>query len=126
MLRRSKYFPWLYRLSQSYMFWRIFPWVVSVSCILVVNFILLLYAMRYFAFNSVLLHAWLETLGIALGFGFVVVDIIVIVIRNNLWFTKGILQTRQYQILEKFVIAPLMGVYKVLEKNFFNCWELCC
>ena len=58
---------------------------------------------------------WLETFGISLAFTFVVADVIVIVVRNNLSCTKAILATRRYQVIEKFVVAPTVGVYKVLE-----------
>ena len=58
---------------------------------------------------------WLETFGISLAFTFVVADIIVIVVRNNLSCTKAILATRRYQVIEKFVVAPTVGIYKMFE-----------
>jgi hypothetical protein len=58
---------------------------------------------------------WLETFGISLAFTFVVVDVIVIVVRNNLSYTKAILATRRYQLIEKFVVAPAVGIYRMLE-----------
>ena len=58
---------------------------------------------------------WLETFGISLAFTFVVVDVIVIVVRNNLSCTKAILATRRYQLIEKFVVAPAVGIYRMLE-----------
>ena len=51
ILKRQPGFRAFFRLIESYRFWRIFPWVVSVSGILLANFWTLLYAMRYFAFR---------------------------------------------------------------------------
>ena len=58
---------------------------------------------------------WLETFGISLAFTFLVADIVVIIVRNNLSCTKAILATRRYQIIEKFVVAPAVGIYKMFE-----------
>jgi hypothetical protein len=43
---------------ESYEFWRVFPWVVSLSLVVVANFFTLLYALRYFAFSDALMFTW--------------------------------------------------------------------
>ena len=65
--------------------------------------------------STTLTTIWLETFGISLAFTFLVADIIVIVVRNNLSCTKAILATRRYQVIEKFVVAPTVGIYKMFE-----------
>jgi len=119
-LKRQPWMQWYFRLIESYAFWRIFPWFVSLSAILFANFVTLVYALRYFAFSPELTAAWLETMGISLGFSFGVVDFFVIVVRNNLSWTRGILSTRKYQVIEKLVIAPSVGLYKLAEKIVCN------
>ena len=71
------------------------------------DFFTLVYALRYFAFSDTLLYAWIETVVIALAVGWVVVDTLFIVVRNNLSCTKKILHTRRYQYIEKFFIGPV-------------------
>ena len=108
-------------------FWNIFPWVVSGFLILVANFFTLIYALRYFAFSDPLMFAWLETVGISLALGFGIFDVVVILVRNNLNCTKVILQTRKYQVLEKFVVGPIVAVLKIWQKVVLDfCCGDCC
>ena len=46
------------RVTESYIFWRIFPWVASIFLFLFSNLVTLLYALRYFAFSDTLFFAW--------------------------------------------------------------------
>ena len=94
--------------------------VVSLLAILFANFVTLLYAMRYFAFNDTLLHAWLEAFGISLAIGFGFIDIVVILVRNNVGWMRKILQTRRYQVIEKFVVAPIGGVFNFFRNMLFD------
>ena len=96
------------------------PQVVSLSFVLFANFYTLLYSLRYFAFNVTLFNAWIETLGIALIVGFGFVDIVVIITRNNIAWTKRLMPTRKYQVIEKFVVAPTAGVFKWIRVTFLG------
>ncbi|KAL3921218.1 MAG: hypothetical protein SGPRY_004979 [Prymnesium sp.] len=91
-MKRSTYFGWFFNMLRTRAFWLIFPWVVSVTIILLSNFITLLYALRYYAFNETLLYGWLQSVALS----------------------------KRYQVLEKFVIAPLLNLltkgYKFLAK----------
>ena len=48
------------RVTESYIFWRIFPWVASIFLMLFASLVTLLYALRYFAFSDTLFFAWCE------------------------------------------------------------------
>ena len=61
MLMRQPCLRWYFKLVESYGFWRVFPWVVSLMGILLANFWTLLYAMRYFAFRPTAYSACLFT-----------------------------------------------------------------
>lgn len=88
--------------------------VVSFIIVSLSNFIILLYALRYFAFNETLFYGWLECLGWSFLLGFGVIDIIVIVFRNNMDWTRRILKTRQYQVIEKFAVSPVRSLISFL------------
>lgn len=84
--------------------------VVSFTIVSLANFIILLYSLRYFAFNDTLFYAWLESIGWSSILGFGVIDVLVIIIRNNTSWMRKILKTRQYQVLEKCVVSPVRSV----------------
>lgn len=74
------------------------------------NFVILLYSLRYYAFNETLLYAWLETAGLAFALGFGVIDVLLIVIRNNVSWMERLLRTREYQIVERIVVSPILNI----------------
>jgi len=125
-LKDSGRLKWYFTMIESYMFWSIFPWVISALLLVIANFFTLLYALRYFAFSIELMTAWLQTVGISLAIGFCFIDIVVIIVRNNINCTKVILTTRRYQVIEKFVVAPLAGLYKMGQKALLTCIEDSC
>ena len=104
------------RIMASVQFWLVFPWVVSCALIAICDLFVLLYSLRYFAFSEELMRAWLETVGVSLGFGFVIADTTVILVRNNINWTRLILATKRYQILEKIIVSPLVGIIHVFRK----------
>ena len=67
------------------------------------------------ALSTTLTTIWLETCGISFAFTFLIVDVVVIIVRNNLSCTSAILARRRYQVIEKFVVAPIVGLYKLAE-----------
>ena len=96
--------------------------MVALSMLLVANFFCLLYALRYFAFSDTLMWAWVETFGISLAIGFAVVDVLVIVVRNNINFTAKILQTRRYQVIEKLIVGPIVQFGKMFRVMLTDCF----
>ena len=52
--------------------------------------------------------------GIAFALGWLIFDPIVIIFRSNVSFTKRILKTRRYQVVEKFVVVPAAGLAKAI------------
>ena len=48
-----------------------------------------------------------EAIGISLGVSWLLMDPLIIVTRNTLKNTKTIIRSKRYQIIEKFVVAPL-------------------
>ena len=61
---------------------------------------------------------WLQAIGVSLFIGWFIQDPIIIVVRNNLSFTKKIIRSKKYQVLEKFIVQPFrLAVNQVI--NFF-------
>jgi hypothetical protein len=101
----------------SVRFWGVFPWVISVSMLMLFSFFSLYTAMSVFRDDTIYVVMWCEALGFSLMQGWLVQDVIVIVVRNNLACTKKRIRSHRYQILEKFVVAPLSICLKVLRDN---------
>lgn len=81
------------------------------------NFITLLYALRYYAFNEALLYGWLQSVALSFFLGFGVIDVLAITIRNNTEWLRPVLQSKRYQVFEKFVTAPILRALTVVYKQ---------
>ena len=88
----------LCEMYNSFWFWGIFPWTVTVASFAVCNVLVLLYALKYYAHDTELLFGWLQSLAIAFAIGWLVFDPFIILVRNNLSCTKHVIKTRQYQV----------------------------
>ena len=55
---------------------------------------------------------WFQSLAISFAIGWLVFDPIVIIVRSNIKFTKKIMKTRRYQVIEKFVVMPVGAIVK--------------
>ena len=92
-------------------------------------FILFVALQNYAGSTDVLFIGWMQSLAISFALGWCLMDPLVIVIRSNIKFTKKIMKTRKYQIIEKFVVMPigkLVGwTYATIQKfagcNPFDC-----
>jgi len=86
------------------------------------NVNILLHTLAHFGHSWLLLSAWLQSILVSLAVGWGIVDVAVIIIRNNLrpssWFTsrfaRGLRQTRLYQVLDTFVVEPMSAVIHLL------------
>jgi len=96
-------------MCRSLLFWRVFPWVVSQTMILLMIFFTLIYMYRYFGYNQEATSQWLQTVAISLAISWVIALPLVIIVRNNMTFTSRILKSKRYQIIEKLVFVPLMN-----------------
>ena len=51
--------------------------------------------------------SWIQSVCLSLAWAWAVQDPLVILVRNNLKCTKNIVRSKRYQIVEKFVVAPV-------------------
>ena len=96
-------------ICNSFLFWRFFPWVLTYSLISFCHLQVLFVTLRIFSeFEdpTAIGVAWLEALGTSLVIGWFIQDPIVIIVRNNMKFTKKIIRSKKYQVIEKFVVQP--------------------
>merc|ERR1712217_803236 len=72
-------------------------------------------ALQKYANSADLLLGWIHSFALSLAIGWLILDPTVIIVRNNVNFTKKILKTWKYQVIEKWVIVPLgiIGGYAV-------------
>ena len=109
---------WLWRAyikmwTTSVAFWRVFPWVVACTVISICNFFTLYWLLDIFANDPANIVNWMHTLLIAFLQGWLVQDMLVIIIRNNIKFTKVMVRTLKYQVIEKFIVGPARAVTDV-------------
>ena len=105
----------------SVLFWRLFPWTFCFALSGFCHLQTLFVTMRIFAeFEDPVAIGltWVQSLGISMGIGWFLQDPVIIIVRNNLSFTKTIIRSKKYQVLEKFVVSPFrLAVSQVA--NFF-------
>jgi len=101
----------------SKLFWRFMPWVVSISGLAFMTFCAFIYMMKYFAFDNRLFQMWMQTVGTSLCLAWFVVLPMAIIARNNMQWSKKIMKSRKYQILEKFLLIPLKMVVGMAYKT---------
>ena len=99
--------------TTSVAFWRVFPWVVACTVIFICNFFTLYWLLDIFANDPANIVNWMHTLLIAFLQGWLVQDMLVIIIRNNIKFTKVMVRTLKYQVIEKFIVGPARAVTDV-------------
>ena len=98
-------------------FWRIFPWVVSVPLLWGMSFFTFYVSQAIFKDDSIYVVMWVEALIISLVQGWFIQDILVIVVRNNVKFTKTRIRTAKYQTLEKFFLAPFGLLWALIRSS---------
>jgi len=98
-------------LCNDFWFWRIFPWMFVLCAFTMCNLFILFFSLAKYAHDRELFVGWLESFGISLSLGWLLFDPAVIIARNNLAFTKKILKTRKYQVLEKYVLIPFGAAF---------------
>jgi hypothetical protein len=97
------------QMCASVLFWRLFPWMFAYSIAAVCHLQTLFVATRIFAeFEDPVAVAtvWLQSIVVSLFIGWLVADPTVIITRNNLKFTKTIIRSKKYQVIEKYVTIP--------------------
>ena len=104
---------WLQVWASSVLFWRIFPWALTVSALACCSLYTVYSAQSIFKDDTVYIWAYFEALAISLAQGWFVQDVFVIAVRNNIKFTKKRIRTHRYQVVEKFVLAPLILIKKI-------------
>lgn len=106
---------WLRIWRHSKPFWRVFPWCVSVPMVVLCAGGTFYVAQGLFMDDpsNTMVLAWVETVSYSLGIGWLVQDVLVIIIRNNLKISKTRIRSAKYQGAEKFLLAPLAWL-----KNF--------
>jgi len=104
------------RLCSSVLFWWIWPWVASQGLLALMTFLAFIYMMKFFAFNNDLMRMWMQTVFTSVGLTWFVTLPAVIIVRNNLKFTKKVMKSKEYQVIEKFVFVPLGKVVGTLFK----------
>eukprot|EP00966_Prymnesium_polylepis_P191857 4445849-Prymnesium_polylepis.1 len=109
---------WYQRQCTSELFWRIYPWIASISGLCVMWFFTFIYMLKYFAQDNDLMVLYLETVCISIGLGWFITTPMVIITRNNMKFTKKIMKSRKYQVIEKFVVVPLARTVATAWKAF--------
>ena len=50
--------------------------------------------------------------GVAFALNWFIFDPLVIIIRCNMAFTRKMLKTKKYQVIEKFVVIPFVGMLR--------------
>ena len=73
--------------------------------------------MSIFKDDTIYVVMWVESLGISLVQGWFFQDPFVIIVRNNIQFTKKRIRSHRYQVIEKFVLAPCGACWKIVNKN---------
>ena len=124
---RSRVLRWIIGVWQSDpTFWRVFPWVFSVTFLLCASFMALYIAQSYFQDDDVFVVAWIETMVIGLLQAWLLQDVLVIVLRNNIPTGTGKKlfakygRSKWYQMIEKFLIAPLGLLWSFLRSNLYE------
>ena len=123
-LKKHPLTGWYFRMCDSVLFWRIYPWVFALAIYFFANFFTLVFCVKYIAFDDAMFTTFLWTYGAALAAGFLLFDVITIIVRNNVGWMRKILATKRYQVIEKFVVAPIAGFFKMLIfkfDKFFGC-----
>lgn len=101
----------------SPVFWRVLPWTISLPLLgwLAFDTLLTCLVLTDLSPDPVATNArFFQGVLFALLIGWCVQDPIVILVRNNLACTKGIVRSKRYQTLEKFVVGPIMTGIKAL------------
>lgn len=105
-------------LWSSRRWWVYYPWVVSISGLIITWLFTFIYMMKYFAQDNQLMQMFLRTVFTSIGLAMFVTLPMIIIVRNNVKATKKIMKTKRFQVIEKFVLVPLgraVGqVYKTL------------
>ena len=52
----------------------------------------------------------------AFALNWFIFDPLVIILRCNVKFTRRLLKTRKYQVLEKFIVIPFVGILRGIAK----------
>lgn len=109
-----------FNMCDSPVFWRWFPWMF----VIFVNgngfFFCLLYCNKYFAFNEEVMLAWLQNVATANAIGLFGMHTFIVIAKNNMSWTKKIMKTKRYQIIEKFVVTPLVPLMRTISKQLFG------
>lgn len=116
-LRRHWLTRWYFKLCGSVRCWRIYPWVFAFSILFFANFFTLIFSVKYIAFDKAIMTSFLTMYALGLALQFFCLDVILITVRNNMGWTRRILATKRYQVLEKIVIGP---IYSVVSKVIFK------
>lgn len=123
-LKKHPLTRWYFRTCDSVVFWRIYPWVFAGIILFFANFFTLIFSVKYIAFDDAMMLSFLTTYAMALTLQFCCLDVMLIVVRNNVSWMRKRLATKRYQVIEKFVIAPIYGIVNKLIFNFnkfFGC-----
>ena len=113
-LRKLSLTRWYFQMCESPIFWKYTPWVFVIFVNGLANFFCLLYCCKYFAFNEVIMMAWLYQFLAALTLGLLVIHTLIVIAKNNMAWSRKIMKTKRYQILEKFFITPLLPLWRAL------------
>ena len=117
-LRGFSLTSWYFKMCDSPTFWRICPWVFVIIVNGTANFFCLLYCVKYFAFNETVMMGWLYQFLTAFVFGLLIVHTLVVIVKNNMAWTRKIMKTKRYQMIEKLVVTPLLPVFRALCLRF--------
>ena len=104
---------WLRTWVNGVRFWSVFPWLVTIPTLFGCSLLTLWVAQSVFEADAVYVLAFCEAIGISLAQSWLLQDVLVIAVRNNINCTKGRIRSHRYQVIEKFVLAPLLVVKKV-------------
>ena len=119
-LRKMPMIKYYFNMCDSPVFWRWFPWMF----VIFVNgngfFFCLLYCNKYFAFNEEVMLAWLQNVATANAIGLFGMHTFIVIAKNNMSWTKKIMKTKRYQIIEKFVVTPLVPLMRTISKQLFG------
>ena len=64
--------------------------------------------------------AWLYQFLSATALGLLGMHTAVIILKNNMQWSRRIMRTKRYQVLEKFVITPLLPLWRALCLRFMG------
>ena len=94
-------------IRNSYRFWSVVPWATAALVIATLNVNILLYTLAHFGHSWFMLRTWLHSILISLAVGWGIVDVVVIIVRNNLRFMSRVMS----RVMSRAMSRAMRGLW---------------